>query len=100
MGRKRSLAADKRNESQQRMAVAAGVLLVVGSIWLTLPLSGQDLFNAAKTGQAEAVRRLIAEGADPDLQNLWWNEKMGESISDMPTALMAAVQVRFSTDLG
>jgi ankyrin repeat protein len=89
MGRKRQRT-DKRNT--QLVAGASVVLIVLGLYLVLSGVPGQDLFNAAKTGNTEEVRRLLAEGADPDVQHLWWNDKTRRHLTDLPTAMMAAVQ--------
>ena len=93
MGR-RQQRADKGKRTQQLVACASAVLIALALYLALAGVPGEELFNAAKTGNADEVRRLLAEGADPDLQNLWWNEKTQRSVTDMPTAMMAAVQGR------
>lgn len=90
MGRKRQRT-DKRKDTQ--LVAGATVLVIVLGLYLFLSgVPGQNLFNAAKTGNTDEVRRLLAEGADPDVQNLWWNDKTQRHVTDLPTAMMAAVQ--------
>jgi ankyrin repeat protein len=94
MGR-RQQRTDKKGKTTQQLTACAGASLIALALYLALSgIPGEDLFNAAKTGKADEVRRLLADGADPDLQNLWWNEKTQRSITDLPTAMMAAVQGR------
>jgi hypothetical protein len=92
MGRKQQRAGKKGKMTQQLVA-CAGAFLIALALYLALSgIPGEDLFNAAKTGNSDGVRRLLAGGADPDLQNRWWNEKTQRHVNDLPTAMMAAIQ--------
>ena len=78
--------------SQTGGLLCSSVIFVALAVFLASDLEGQELFNAAKTGKADEVRRLLAAGAAPDLQKTWWNDKTRRHISDLPTCMMAAAQ--------
>lgn len=96
MGRKELKRGSRSKKTWGSMHTAAmgavGSVLIIALSYLFSEYPGQDLFDVAKNGNEAGVRKLLAAGSNPDLQHPWWNARLQRSVSDEPTAMMAAAQ--------